>query len=284
MRSETASTSRSLWVMKMMVRPLSASERRWRTARASPAASAPRSARRGSGSRRRDRAPSGSPPAGAARPAACRRRRADRARARTARLSSPHARSAASRSRRPARSSGSAPRMMLSATVKDGASLKCWCTMPMPLRMASAGPAKLHRLAAQQDLARVRAAAARRGCSSASSCRRRSRRPAHGSRRAGSPWRRRGSPRDRRSSWRCSASPRSRQRSRPSFRLAARRGRVAAARFGFSRRRRPRAASPSAGCPFPSARRQVEKVRHDDLARNDLLPKGLDLGSAPRPE
>ena len=47
MRSETASTSRSLWVMKMIERPLSARPAWWRRARASPAASAPRSARRG---------------------------------------------------------------------------------------------------------------------------------------------------------------------------------------------------------------------------------------------
>ena len=34
---------------------------------------------------------------------------------------------------------GSLPRMMFSSTVKLSASLKCWCTMPMPAPMASAG-------------------------------------------------------------------------------------------------------------------------------------------------
>ena len=32
--------------------------------------------------------------------------------------------------------------MMFSATVNEGASLKCWCTMPIPAAIASAGPAK----------------------------------------------------------------------------------------------------------------------------------------------
>ena len=31
------------------------------------------------------------------------------------------------------------PRVMFSATVKVSTSLKCWCTMPMPKDMASAG-------------------------------------------------------------------------------------------------------------------------------------------------
>ena len=45
--------------------------------------------------------------------------------------------------------------MMFSATVKDGASLKCWCTMPMPARIASAGPPNSTGCAAEQDVAAV---------------------------------------------------------------------------------------------------------------------------------
>ena len=32
--------------------------------------------------------------------------------------------------------------MTFSATVKTGISMKCWCTMPMPARIASPGPWK----------------------------------------------------------------------------------------------------------------------------------------------
>ena len=38
---------------------------------------------------------------------------------------------------------GSLPRTMFSRTVKLSASMKCWCTMPMPAAMASAGLRKL---------------------------------------------------------------------------------------------------------------------------------------------
>ena len=71
MRCDTRSTSSSLWLMKMIDRPsrhqLRAASR---TATRSPAASAPRWARRGSGCARRGRAPSGSRRAGARPPTA----------------------------------------------------------------------------------------------------------------------------------------------------------------------------------------------------------------------
>ena len=50
---------------------------------------------------------------------------------------------------------GSAPRMMFSATVKDGASLKCWCTIPMPAAIACAGAGERHRRPAQANVAAV---------------------------------------------------------------------------------------------------------------------------------
>ena len=73
------------------------------------------------------------------------------------------------------------PSTMFSATVMTGISMKCWCTMPMPAPIASA--ARRSRPAAvDDDLALVRGGTARRGCSSASTCRRRSRRAARGPR------------------------------------------------------------------------------------------------------
>jgi hypothetical protein len=38
---------------------------------------------------------------------------------------------------------GSTPSITFSATVNTGTSMKCWCTMPMPAAMASAGERKL---------------------------------------------------------------------------------------------------------------------------------------------
>ena len=35
------------------------------------------------------------------------------------------------------------PSSTFSATVNTGISMKCWCTMPMPARIASPGPAKV---------------------------------------------------------------------------------------------------------------------------------------------
>ncbi len=49
---------------------------------------------------------------------------------------------AAGRSRMPAPFVGSWPSMRFSATVKTGMSMKCWCTIPMPARIASPGPEK----------------------------------------------------------------------------------------------------------------------------------------------
>lgn len=48
---------------------------------------------------------------------------------------------AACRSSTPAPLVCSCPSMTFSATVKTGMSMKCWCTMPMPARIASPGPA-----------------------------------------------------------------------------------------------------------------------------------------------
>ena len=49
----------------------------------------------------------------------------------------------------------SSPSMTFSVTVSTGMSMKCWWTMPMPAAIASAGAGELHRLAAQDDLALV---------------------------------------------------------------------------------------------------------------------------------
>ena len=38
---------------------------------------------------------------------------------------------------------GTMPRTMFSATVRLGTSMKCWCTMPMPLAMAAVGEERL---------------------------------------------------------------------------------------------------------------------------------------------
>ena len=77
------------------------------------------------------------------------------------------------------------PRATFSATVKVGISWKCWCTMPMPRAMASAELLEPDRLAPDDDLAAVRVGRARTARSSAWTCRRRSRRGGSGSRRLG---------------------------------------------------------------------------------------------------
>ena len=46
--------------------------------------------------------------------------------------------------------------MTFSATVKTGTSMKCWCTMPMPVRDRVARAFDLDGLAVDQDLALVR--------------------------------------------------------------------------------------------------------------------------------
>ncbi|CAB4591482.1 unannotated protein [freshwater metagenome] len=50
---------------------------------------------------------------------------------------------AAAKSMRPRDVVGSLPRMMFSVMVRLSASMKCWCTMPMPLAMASVGERKV---------------------------------------------------------------------------------------------------------------------------------------------
>ena len=139
-RSLTAITSLSLCEMKMIESPLATSSlQRARTALRSRPASAPRSARRGSGCARRGRAPSGS------RPAAVRRPRARRpcASGSTARpKSSRQLRDAAARAgaveRRPPQRAR-VPSAMFSSTVMLSARVKCWCTMPMPAASAARG-------------------------------------------------------------------------------------------------------------------------------------------------
>ena len=91
---------------------------------------------------------------------------------------------AAARSRKPAdRVVCSWPSMTFSATVKTGMSMKCWWTMPMPAAIASPGPAKCWTRRRAGSRPR-RAGRGRRARSSASTCRRRSRRAGSGSRRA----------------------------------------------------------------------------------------------------
>ena len=109
-----------------------------RTGRRPPAASAPRSARRGSGCARRGRAPSGSRPAASRRPRGARRagRAARRARCRPSAPSASCARRARSSRSEP---SGRVPSTTFSSTVRLSASAKCWCTMPMPAASAACG-------------------------------------------------------------------------------------------------------------------------------------------------
>ena len=75
---------------------------------------------------------------------------------------------------------GSSPRITFSSTVRLSASMKCWCTMPMPTAMASRGDLKLCSTPRTGSFPRP-AAARRRGSSSASTCRRRSPRRSRGS-------------------------------------------------------------------------------------------------------
>ena len=85
-------------------------------------------------------------------------------------------------------SSRSVPSTMFSSTVRLSASAKCWCTMPMPAASAAAGEPGGERPETRRRARQLRSSPRRRrsgrtGCSSASSCRRRSRRAAPGSRR-----------------------------------------------------------------------------------------------------
>ena len=69
-------------------------------------------------------------------------------------LADPAARGAESAGRRCA---ARLPRTTFSSTVRLSASMKCWCTMPMPAAIASAGEWKRHLLAVDADRALVRA-------------------------------------------------------------------------------------------------------------------------------
>jgi hypothetical protein len=79
------------------------------------------------------------------------------------------------RSRCRAACSARLPRTTFSSTVRLSASMKCWCTMPMPAAMASSGVAARPR-SPSTVIVPSSGAASRRGSSSASTCRRRSRR------------------------------------------------------------------------------------------------------------
>ena len=70
----------------------------------------------------------------------------------------------------------SAPSSRFSRTVNGSTSMKCWWTMPMPALIASCGPRMRPLAARRPGSGRGRAGRSRRGCSSASTCRRRSRR------------------------------------------------------------------------------------------------------------
>ena len=60
------------------------------------------------------------------------------------------------RSRAGRRCVGSAPSTTFSSTVRLSASMKCWCTMPMPAAIASPASRKLHLPAVDLDGALVR--------------------------------------------------------------------------------------------------------------------------------
>ena len=83
------------------------------------------------------------------------------------------------------RASARSPSTMFSATVITGISMKCWCTIPIPALDRVLRRRERDRLAVDDDLALVGLGTARRGCSSASTCRRRSRRGARAPRRGG---------------------------------------------------------------------------------------------------
>ena len=100
------------------------------------------------------------------------------------------------RSARPARRSAGPPRpgpgasrreegrpsAMFSATVKVGTSMKCWCTIPIPRRMASSGRMEAAPAARRSGSPLPPGGTSRRGSSSACSCPPRSPRAGHGSR------------------------------------------------------------------------------------------------------
>ena len=105
----------------------------------SPGASAPPLARPGPAPARCGRGPSGSRRAAASRPTASRPACPGRSPSRTGRPSSLMRCLEAARSRKTRPAIGSSPSRMFSATDRTGTSMKCWCTMLMPRRMASCG-------------------------------------------------------------------------------------------------------------------------------------------------
>ena len=153
-----------------------------RTAPRSPAASAPPSARRGSGCARRGTAPSGSRRAGARRPRGSPTARVgiDRA-GRT--LRGRESRARAPPAPRAGRHSGSVPSITLSSTHRLSASVKCWCTMPMPAASAAVRLARRRAAGRRPRSCRRRRRSGRTGSTPASTCRRRSRRAAPAPRR-----------------------------------------------------------------------------------------------------
>ncbi len=105
------------------------------------------------------------------------------------------------RSRKPSARVGSKPSTTFSATVNTGTSMKCWWTMPMPCRDGVAGVGEVDRARRRSGSRRSRPAAARTARSSACSCRRRSRPAGSGSRPARRSGRCRRWPPARRSAW-----------------------------------------------------------------------------------
>ena len=80
--------------------------------------------------------------------------------------------------------SGSVPSITLSSTLRLSASVKCWCTMPMPAASAAFGLPGGSGRPNDLDRARRRRRSGRTGSTPASTCRRRSRRAAPAPRRA----------------------------------------------------------------------------------------------------
>jgi len=138
MRSQTRSTSGSLWLMKMIESP--SATRRFSVAK-SDSASCGVSTAVGS-SRIRTRASRVSALRISTRcrsPTESVATRASGCTRRPKRCAVAARRSRASRRRDDARHSDSVPSITLSSTDRLSASVKCWCTMPMPAASAAAG-------------------------------------------------------------------------------------------------------------------------------------------------
>ena len=203
MRSETASTSRSLWVMKMIERPLfgEPSHGREQLSRLL------RRQHRGrlvedQDRRRRDRALSGSRRADEGRPAAL------PTIARGIEIEAEATAELGGLTFGPDRSIRPKRLQRLGAENDVLSDSEGWRELEMLVDHADSGRDRLGRTPKVDELRRAagsrrrRAAAGRKECSSASSCLRRSRRPAHESRRLGSTAMRRESRQARRIAWR----------------------------------------------------------------------------------